>query len=575
MNILKKSMKHIFTWVMVLALCASIFPATVFAVDPNCATCGGAGKVETAGKCDTCFGYGSWGQPDFATGGLVTVICPSCNGSGHAMENCPDCGGISPDECTHPTEKQDWRFTTEPTCKESGVQEIFCATCGLVLETKTVRPTYRHEYNKVEIISEPTCTEEGGQRWVCNGCGTAKSGPVEKIPAIGHKWVKDLEAEQVEGKIAEKCETCGETQLVDCTHESTHTETVAATCTSSGTVSTICDTCRQVIGTDFLVPVDHDWDNGIRGINTPVVTYTCRTCGKTDSYDISLPGESNQPNKPYDREVQFAWSFKKSETEYFTFDEIPEDFAMTYTYEWKGEIFEATLTKKDFAEIADPNNGHPVLSAVVKVPVDPTAGDVHKGTVLTIKGSNLDIDNYEWASAYGYNHETGTLYVPANNTQISWIYNEYAKTTNYTINFYYDGVLGSTSTNRARVGATVTVGAGNVSYNGRTYEFSRVTGNTTLIDGENVINVYYTTPVAPPVEEEEEPTTPEPVIIVDEPTPLAELPEDDLVDIFDENVPLADGPDTGSHNAVWYLVAIFSMAGFAGLSIWERKMSRS
>ncbi len=62
--------------------------------------------------------------------------------------------------------------------------------------------------------------------------------------------------------------------------------------------------------------------------------------------------------------------------------------------------------------------------------------------------------------------------------------------------------------------------------------------------------------------------------IPDTPPPLSELPQEDLLDIFDEDVPLAGGIGSGNNDAVWYLLALFSLAGLGLLNLLEKKLFR-
>lgn len=115
-----------------------------------------------------------------------------------------------------------------------------------------------------------------------------------------------------------------------------------------------------------------------------------------------------------------------------------------------------------------------------------------------------------------------------------------------------------------------------------TYEFTAAEG-TVIGEGENVVVVFYTyiTPPAPPVEEpqitpeppappveepkEESRITPEPPApSVEEPE--VETPNEELVDLPDEEVPLADVPKTGDPLLVFLAAAAASGLGLLGLS---------
>ena len=76
-------------------------------------------------------------------------------------------------------------------------------------------------------------------------------------------------------------------------------------------------------------------------------------------------------------------------------------------------------------------------------------------------------------------------------------------------------------------------------------------------------------PEDPTVEIPDEPT---PLVdIPDAPVPLMEQPQDDLIDIFDDDVPLAGGLPTGNEDAVWYLLAAFSLMGLGLLKLLQKK----
>lgn len=61
----------------------------------------------------------------------------------------------------------------------------------------------------------------------------------------------------------------------ECEHEKTHTETVAATCTTAGSTKTVCDDCGETIKTEPIAALGHKWDEG------KVVAATCAAGGYT------------------------------------------------------------------------------------------------------------------------------------------------------------------------------------------------------------------------------------------------------------------------------------------------------
>ena len=71
----------------------------------------------------------------------------------------------------------------------------------------------------------------------------------------------------------------------ECAHENTHEVTLAtATCTSEGTVQTVCDKCNEVIKTEHPAALGHDWDEGtVVAATCTAGGYTLQTCSRCDA----------------------------------------------------------------------------------------------------------------------------------------------------------------------------------------------------------------------------------------------------------------------------------------------------
>lgn len=433
-------------------------------------------------------------------------------------------------ECSH--SKTEVVVFQEPDCTHQGEKYKICADCGKQISTIPLR-ALGHDMQTVERA--PTCTKSGGKFTVCKRCGWERI--LNTYPMVDHKWVIDTDAEQVEDIVQYKCEMCDAVMSEVCLHENTSTEHVEPSCETAGKNITTCDVCGKMIDMEIIEDepaLGHKWDNGVMYGGIKKITYTCTTCGEERVEYNTIP------DVPYDREIEVCMGFQTADGASFGVGDIPKDFSVTYSYTWNGETItvklpvekaEVTLRPKAYQD----ENGkwifndetqekYSTASWKIRVPVDPTTGEPMKGTILNITESGHDkIDGYEWDHAYGYNPQqstdgTGILYVPSDGTTVTWVYNVYAKTASYTINYFYDGTLGSTSEGTARVGSTITVSRGSTSYNGETYVFSSVSGDTTISEGGNVINVYYVLP-----EPDTDPGDPtDPTVEIDEPeVPLA------------------------------------------------------
>lgn len=77
----------------------------------------------------------------------------------------------------------------------------------------------------------------------------------------------------------------------ECEHEKTHTETVAATCTTAGSEKTVCDDCGETIKTETIAALGHKWDEGkVVAATCAAGGYTlktCTVCGTQQQVDLT------------------------------------------------------------------------------------------------------------------------------------------------------------------------------------------------------------------------------------------------------------------------------------------------
>ena len=93
-----------------------------------------------------------------------------------------------------------------------------------------------------------------------------------------------------------------------------------------------------------------------------------------------------------------------------------------------------------------------------------------------------------------------------------------------------------------------------------------------------VINCETPPPSDPPSDPPNNPpNNPPSIVIPEDPTPLAPMPEvtpeptPELEEIPEEDVPLADVPKTGDASALWMVLSALSGTGLAGASLLGRK----
>ncbi len=238
-----------------------------------------------------------------------------------------------------------WQIVTNPTCTSSGSENLICNGCSAVLNTSStpalghnigswytvqastccVKGTERRDCSRCSyyeqrdlplnssnhsggshtvIISNPTCTTAGSKREICNGCSAILG--TSQIPALGHNlsgW---------NTIIASTCCTPG-TKSRHCTRTGCNyteneslpinpnnhsggtywTVTKSATCTASGIRSQICYGCSEVLSTQVIPALGHNWGGWIYQYtyydenwqsNVRVYKRTCSRCGAVE-YD--------------------------------------------------------------------------------------------------------------------------------------------------------------------------------------------------------------------------------------------------------------------------------------------------
>ncbi len=154
----------------------------------------------------------------------------------------------------------------EPTCEVAGIEELCCAICGTVLDTRTIA-AIGHDYS-VAVYTEGDCCNYGYTEFYCSICGEQMMDPDNPDEVYkqydteygDHQWITNED---------------GSYQV---------TEVTAATCTSTGLgylTCALCEHTQEVI----IEKLDHDYSDIVVYIEgdccTPnIMAYACIYCGE-------------------------------------------------------------------------------------------------------------------------------------------------------------------------------------------------------------------------------------------------------------------------------------------------------
>ena len=119
--------------------------------------------------------------------GVVTKQ-PTANNKGKKLYTCSSCKSTKTEyldkldasaTCGHSTLVS--KNAKTPTCTEAGKNaDIYCADCGLLIETGATIKAINHRWNNGVITKEPTETETGIKTYSCNLCHETKMETLEK-----------------------------------------------------------------------------------------------------------------------------------------------------------------------------------------------------------------------------------------------------------------------------------------------------------------------------------------------------------------------------------------------------------
>ena len=187
--------------------------------------------------------------------GLVwqTKVEPNCLEKGMDELVCAGCGDISE---TKETDALGHNYnsgviTTDPTCDADGVMTYTCQREGCTASYTKPIPATKHNFDSGKVISAPTCEEKGTMRYSCQNAGCLESYD-EDIKALGHSMDAGTVITPVtceaDGLKVYKCTNTGclhevEEVLTKLGHNYVATEIKKATCLENGKLQYTCGNC--------------------------------------------------------------------------------------------------------------------------------------------------------------------------------------------------------------------------------------------------------------------------------------------------------------------------------------------
>ena len=255
-------------------------------------------------------------QHDFS--GEETIVKPAtCTEEGLKTVKCTEKKCDATEQQTIPKTAHtfgEWKVTKEATWTEEGSRERSCV-CGEKEVEAIIALSVGHEHNfsgKEEIKREPTCLETGVKLIHCatEACPEVKE---EEIPALGHtwgEWKMEKEATCLEkGVRSRTCSVC-QVKETEATPLAAHQEgqwkvTREATCRDTGAKILPCAVCGKTLKEAEIEKLEHDWGKWkvtkeatqeAKGEKEAV----CRVCGEKKTAEIPKLDKPEQvkPNVP-------------------------------------------------------------------------------------------------------------------------------------------------------------------------------------------------------------------------------------------------------------------------------------
>lgn len=203
---------------------------------------------------------------------------------------------VSCDQEIHTHSFDEGVITAKPTCTSIGAKTYTCE-CG---ETKVeILQMLGHTEGPSET-REATCTEKGGVFVKCTVCGQELS--KDETTALGHDWddgeVKTKATCASIGSILHTCKRCEEEKIevIDkLAHEEGPEETTNSTCVEKGKKETKCTKCGEILKSEEIDALGHDWNLKERTLEPSCDTegeevYKCNRCTVEEKRSVKVLG---------------------------------------------------------------------------------------------------------------------------------------------------------------------------------------------------------------------------------------------------------------------------------------------
>lgn len=158
-----------------------------------------------------------------------------------------------------------WRVISASSCVKEGTKQRTCSRCG---EKQTQKIEKTAHLFQVEKGKEPTCTKQGFSDFEkCSVCGLVTK-EAQAIAPLGHdfgSWVVQSEAtctkNGLEKRQCRRCDFFATRDIEAKGHASTLFQTVKeATCLEDGLNQKICPDCNEVLSTQTVPALGHDFE---------------------------------------------------------------------------------------------------------------------------------------------------------------------------------------------------------------------------------------------------------------------------------------------------------------------------
>ncbi len=294
---------------------------------------------------------------------------------------------------------------TEPaTCTAKGKVTHTCELCG---ETETVRELdidpANHTGENSTILKHGDCVNgTSGVEKVEYTCCNAKTIYRTIKAENAHDWVNDDESDKnvsancgKAGKQAQKCEKCGDTQVIDVPATGDHNyieDEIPATCTEPAKWGKVCSVCGdekdvQVLEGEDAAPLGHDWeyeypeteDNKYKAATCTEAGLAVKSCSRCDIAEVDevMPalGHKLDAEKHVDANCEHPAGFEQfcevcKKNIFTAYPENSEVYEAQKAHEWNDEVTVAATCTKE-GKITRTCKNCKLEETVSVLPIDP------------------------------------------------------------------------------------------------------------------------------------------------------------------------------------------------------------